>query len=107
MKFLIVLLCGLIAWSAAAEADNSEDSERLLRENACPDCDLTGADLSGRALARANLSGANLSGANLSWANLTGANLSGANLSGANLSGALWIDGRTRCREGSFGGCLR
>ena len=28
-------------------------------------------------------------------------------LTGANLSGAIWIDGRTRCRRGSIGGCYR
>jgi uncharacterized protein YjbI with pentapeptide repeats len=102
MKFTSLMIFGLIAAAPMAQAYDPEDLTRLLSGNSCPGCDLTGANLSG-----ASLEGANLSGANLSWANLTGANLSGANLLGTNFSGALWIDGRTQCREGSFGGCLQ
>jgi uncharacterized protein YjbI with pentapeptide repeats len=64
--------------------------ERLLDEDRCVDCDLTGVDLSGKSLSkvdleRAKLQGANLEGVNLKKANLKGADLRGANLKGANL----------------------
>ncbi len=74
--------------------------------------DLSGANLSRADLSYAYPSAADLSNANLSDANLIGAylfetNLSGANLSGANFSYAIWIDGRTICKEGSIGGCIK
>ncbi len=73
---------------------------------------LTGADVSRAILEEANLFGANLKEANLREANMGGAKLSGANLSGAildkaDLSGATWTDGKTKCKAGSVGQCLR
>ena len=67
--------------------------ERLLDDDTCVACDLTGVDLSGKRLnevdlERADLKGANLEDVNLSEANLKGANLSGANLRNADLSEA-------------------
>ncbi len=64
------------------------DVDRLLKEKACPNCDLMDADLPGANLVGANLENANLTGANLVGANLTDANLTGVGLSGANLTGA-------------------
>ncbi|MBU4119648.1 MAG: pentapeptide repeat-containing protein, partial [Proteobacteria bacterium] len=66
----------------------SSEVERLLAQNGCPGCNLSGADLVGLNLNRANLAGANLSGANLEGASLKTADLASANLSRANLKGA-------------------
>ncbi|MFW5767789.1 MAG: pentapeptide repeat-containing protein [Bacteroidota bacterium] len=111
------LFCLLTVGQAAAF--NQEHLDKLREQNACVECDLSGADLSGADLSGAilmwsNLSGANLSGADLYEAVLSGANLSGANLFGAylvrtylvetDLSGATWVDGR-QCAEGSIGEC--
>lgn len=79
------------AWSASNKHLSTpveKNIQRLLKTNACPACDLTGADLSQSRLAKANLSGANLSGANLNLADLSGANLQQANLNKADLSKA-------------------
>ncbi len=78
---------------AQAMAKKMQLVDRLLDDETCVECDLSGLDLSGKDLEgadleRANLSGTNLSGADLSEANLKGADLSGANLSGADLSEA-------------------
>ena len=78
---------------AQALAQKMQLVDRLLDDEACVECDLSGLDLSGKDLEgadleRANLSGANLSGADLSEANLKGADLSGANLRDADLSEA-------------------
>lgn len=62
--------------------------ERLLDENRCVGCDLSGVDLSGRDLDEADLERAVLQGANLSNADLSEANLKGADLRGANLRNA-------------------
>ncbi len=74
--------------------------DQLKAQNACVDCDLSGADLSGLDLSGANLSGANLTEANLSNTNLNASNLNGATLKDADLSGvtvnqATWVDGMT------------
>ena len=85
---------------------NKSDLDKLLKTNACPGCNLSGADLRGGFMGYAHLSGANLSGAHLDGAmlveaDLTNANLSGAklhdatlrnaNLTGANLDGAIVV----------------
>ena len=79
--------------------------------------DLTGANLKKAKLSKANmqnailrnadLSGADLKKANLENADLSGANLTGARLDAAMLSGATWTDGKTVCKGGSTGECLR
>lgn len=84
---------------AAFEGNPAEQLERLLRDRACPGCnlrgsslvyaDLTGADLRGADLRGANLSRATLAEADLRGADLRGATLHGVDLQGASLDGAL------------------
>ena len=79
--------------------------------------DLTGANLKNAKLSKAkmqnailrgaDLTGANLHKANLEGADLTGAKLDGAKLSAVRMSGAIWTDGKTKCKGGSVGECLR
>jgi uncharacterized protein YjbI with pentapeptide repeats len=78
------------AWGASASQPDAvhNNIQQLLKTNACPSCNLSGADLSQIRLAHADLSGANLSGAKLNLADLTGANLQEADLERADLSGA-------------------
>jgi hypothetical protein len=100
--YIIILLIGAIFshWTSAYE---ETDLQRLLEQNACPGCDLSGADLSRRSLQHADLRAANLTSVRLTQANLhranlanarlvaahmTGVDLSFANLSGADLSSA-------------------
>ncbi len=71
------------------------------------EADMSEADLRRADLTRAKLVKADLRSAILVEANLELANLSGANLSGAFLSGATWTDGKTKCKAGSVGQCLR
>ena len=119
VAYLITI--SIFAMSVTSYAFDQTSLDSLLSGGQCPRCNLSyaplsdanlaGANLSAAYLSAANLSGANLSGANLSNANLSGAilsnaDLSGANLSGANLSGAMWLDGTTRCLNGSIGVCL-
>jgi uncharacterized protein YjbI with pentapeptide repeats len=83
-KLLILTLLTTFSLSAAANAEDLEQTQQLLTTRQCSRC-----DLSGSGLVFANLSGATLDGANLSTANLNRANLSNANLRGANLAGAV------------------
>ena len=98
---MIVILVTSGAFGHWTVAYEEKDLQRLLEQNACSGCDLTGADLSRRALQYADLRAANLAGARLTQANLhhadlanarlvaahlTGVDLSFANLRGANLS---------------------
>lgn len=79
--------------------------------------DLTGANLKRAKLRKAklqnsilkgaDLSGANLHKANLENADLTGAKLDGAKLSAVRMSGAIWTDGKTKCKGGSVGKCVK
>jgi uncharacterized protein YjbI with pentapeptide repeats len=84
--------------------------------------DLLKANLSGANLKRAklqkailkdaNLSGADLTGAdltegNLERANLSNAKLDGTKLQGVRMAGATWIDGKTKCKGGSVGSCIK
>lgn len=62
--------------------------KKLLKENSCVGCDLSGVDLSGRDLEDADLERAILTGANLREVDLEGANLKGADMSGADLRDA-------------------
>jgi len=62
--------------------------EKLLDDNRCVDCDLSGVDLAGRRLKAADLERVNLQGAHLQDTNLQEANLKGADLRGADLRGA-------------------
>ncbi|GAK33742.1 putative protein [alpha proteobacterium Q-1] len=71
---------------------------------------LANADFTKADLSKADLSGADLRGARLYQTILRGADLSGARLNGADLyqtdfSNSLWVDGTTRCAEGSIGRC--
>lgn len=59
-----------------------------------------GADFSGADLRRTRFYRADLR-----ETNFTGANLTGTDLYNADLSGAIWVDGQTRCAEGSVGQC--
>ena len=101
MKLTILTTAALltaISLSAVANAENLQQTQKLLSTKECAQCDLSnaglvlsdlaGANLSGANLSRANLSRTNLAGADLSGADLSGASLNGANLTGANLSGA-------------------
>lgn len=67
--------------------------------------DLTSADLTGANLKGAMLRRTKLFKANLRDADLTDAKLVDTDFLHADLSGALWIDGETRCAEGSLGRC--
>ncbi len=79
--------------------------------------DLTGANLKNAKLSKAklqnailrdaDLSGANLHKANLEGADLTGAKLDGTKLSAVRMSGATWTDGKTKCKGGSVGKCIK
>jgi len=80
-----------LSLSSPAEAANSRHLTRLLKTNACANCDLRQANLRGLDLSRADLRGADLRGAQLRSAKLLNANLSQANLTRANLSYALLI----------------
>ena len=73
----------------AFNTDSADTVSRLLKENACPGCNLAGADLSGVNLNQADLRGANLAGANLEAASLKNAELEQADLKGANLKWAV------------------
>jgi uncharacterized protein YjbI with pentapeptide repeats len=59
--------------------------EKLLDENRCVGCDLSGIDLAGKGLKGADLERADLRGADLHEVNLREANLKGADLRGADL----------------------
>ena len=107
MRLVPLAIVTLFVFASNTEAHDPAKLRQLLEERSCPNCDLAGVDLRNRDLSNVDLSGADLSSADLSGANLSGANLSGAKIFGANFLGALWIDGRTRCRPGSFDGCLR
>jgi len=80
--------------SAVEEAIKAADEqkkmlvEKLLDDNRCVECDLSGVDLSGRNLDEADLERANLQGANLSGADLSEANLKGVDFRGADLRNA-------------------
>lgn len=74
--------------ATVAEAKKKMMVEKLLDDNRCVECDLSGVDLSGRHLDEADLERVNLQGANLSGADLSEANLKSADLRGANLQNA-------------------
>ncbi len=65
-----------------------QNFQKMIADNACPDCDLAGANLNRVNMSGVNLQGANLAGAKLYLADLSGANLQNANLQGASLGGA-------------------
>ncbi|HAE50615.1 MAG: hypothetical protein CMO30_26355 [Tistrella sp.] len=74
------------------------------------EADLQSADFTRSKAARADFTGADLRRArfyraDLRGADFTGANLTGADLYDADLEGAVWVDGTTRCAEGSVGQC--
>lgn len=62
--------------------------EKLLDENRCYECDLSGVDLSGKDLSGADLEGSDLSGAILNDVDLAGANLKQVNFRGAQMKKA-------------------
>lgn len=84
-RALLALTLFPLLLSAAAQAENPDHVNKLLKTGRCSECDLTGADLAAANLRKANLKGADLTNANLNLADLTGANLSDANLTGASL----------------------
>lgn len=69
------------------------------------EADFTNADLSDASFVGADLRRARLFRANLRGVDFTNARMRGADLLEADLSGALWIDGKSRCAEGSLGQC--
>jgi len=101
-SYALLFACGLLAGCAgngfAAMVGSTrpvvrENFQKLIKNNACPSCDLAGVVLNRVDLSGANLEGANLAGAkmfltDLSDANLRNANLQGAALGGADLAGA-------------------
>lgn len=72
----------------ALDKAKRDNLSKLLDENRCYECDLSGLDLSGQDLKGVDLEKANLSGCNLKGADLKRANLKGAVLKGADLSKA-------------------
>lgn len=85
---VVIVLIGCATEPYGPVTYNKEDLDRLLKTNACPRCNLSGADLNGNSMGYANLSSANLSGAHLNGAMLMEADLTNANLSGARLQDA-------------------
>ena len=87
---LLAAVDGLRAAPVVAGPDGSVQAnvQRLLKERACPGCDLVGVVLNRADLRGVDLHGANLAGAKLYLADLAGADLRGANLQGAELGGA-------------------
>ncbi|XOF35236.1 MAG: pentapeptide repeat-containing protein [Candidatus Electrothrix sp. YB6] len=92
-----IFVCGALLCCCTAVAAESSGSSaakvqknvnRLIRENACPLCDLHGAVLVRMDLSGADLQGADLSGAKLHLADCSGADLRNTNLRGAALGGA-------------------
>ena len=71
---------------SSVQAAEEEAIERLIRDRACPGCDLHEADFRRLDLSGVDLRGADLEGANFYYANLDGAQLEGANLIDINLS---------------------
>ncbi len=69
----------------AAQKKKNDNLDRLLDDNKCYGCDLSGLDLSGHDFEDADLEKADLTGCNLEKADLEGANLKGAKLVKANL----------------------
>lgn len=72
----------------ASDKAKRDNLSKLLDDNRCYGCDLSGLDLSGKDLEGADLEKADLSGANLEKADLEEANLKGANLTNAILRDA-------------------
>ena len=77
-----------------ARAYDQQALGKLMNDNHCEGCDLSGADLSKAELSGAGLTGANLSNADLRRTILLGATLNDANLKGADLRGAYLDDAR-------------
>ena len=100
---------------SAASAYDSVHLYRLLANQHCIGCDLSGAQLAATDLSGTNLSFSDLGGANLARANLWSANLYGANMEGADLTDVIycsttmptgWIN-NANCPERDFDGLLR
>ncbi|MBT3939055.1 MAG: pentapeptide repeat-containing protein, partial [Pelagibacterales bacterium] len=87
-KVLNILLCTILINSCFIKNSFSydeEDLQKLLKNNVCINCDLSGADFRKKNLSGANLEGSNLNKVNLWRANLKGANLKGCSIEEANL----------------------
>lgn len=88
-RFVLTMIVGS-CFAMPAHAFVQTDLDSLLKTNACPKCDLSGAMLAGMDLSKAKLEGANLAGADLAKTSLRMADLAGANLSGAMLQGTIF-----------------
>lgn len=88
-RFVLTLIVGS-CFAMPAHAFVQTDLDCLLKTNACPKCDLSGAMLAGMDLGKAKLEGANLAGADLAKTSLRMADLAGANLSGSILQGTIF-----------------
>lgn len=85
-----------------AFAQTPTNLEVLLRDNACPKCDLKGVNLNGKDISFDDITGAMLNGASMIGTQLYQTKIGGADFTDADLSSALWIDGST-CKPGSTG----
>jgi len=82
----------------------------ILNEASLDEARLIGTDFTTSELVGTSFKGADLRRAKFFRANLRGADFTGATLGGtdflkADLSGAIWVDGKTICREDSIGQC--
>lgn len=112
---LVASLVAVVLGVSAASAFDSVHLYRLMANQHCIGCDLSGANLAGADLSGANLSYSDLSGADLARANLWSANLFGADTEGADFADAIYCsttmpDGsinNANCPERNFDGLLR
>jgi len=84
-------LFNVVTQNVNAQSNVDKNVRTLIRTNACPGCDLSGADLFGADLSGADLTGAVLVEANLAGTDLTEATLNQANIAGADLTGSVLI----------------
>ena len=90
IRAMIVGAALLIA--ADANAFDEAAMQKVMTDEECPKCDLSGADLRAGEFVGGDFTKANLSGANLAEAVFNEARLSGANLRGADLTDAILLD---------------
>jgi len=108
---LLQNLHNTITHNAKAQQSTKKIVKTLLKTDACPNCNLTGAKLKNAKLSGADLSGADLTDADLTKAILTGADLTGAILTGVTLGdtmfdNATWCDSLCTCGTNSIDTCV-